>query len=129
MFHFEHDPLIWLVNSRGCFRHYPVKASTLKAAKPIQRNRSFGRRWSQMERRPRRGKQLLQCVAPELKWFVHQIAIFLAKQIEEHDRGRNLLRKKGHARGGRMNTEFDRVEVQSMLRRDHDFTVENAAIG
>src|SRR5215469_12832074 len=76
-----------------------------------------------------RSKQRLQFLTPELKSIVPQVPIAQAKQVEKHDRRRNLVRKKSHPRGGRVNSELQSFEVEAATSGNDDFAIEHAAFG
>ena len=51
------------------------------------------------------------------------------EQVEGDERCRRLLRELRDARGGRMQAQLQRVEVEPVRRRDHDLAVDDAAVG
>ena len=68
-----------------------------------------------MKGRRRGGRAVIRARATLRERRVAQIAIALAEQIEEHDRGRNLLSKQLHARRGRVKAQLQRIEVEAVV--------------
>ena len=83
-----------------------------------------------MERRRRGSKQRLPALRAACRnGSARRSAIALAKQIEEHDGGRDLLRQQLHARGRRMKAQLQRFEIEPAAPGDHDFAVQHATLG
>ena len=66
-------------------------------------------------------------LTPRSKWLAPQIPVAFAKQVEEYNRCRNLLREKLHPGCGGMNAELQCLEIEATRRGDDDFAVEHAA--
>src|SRR4029450_2405926 len=92
--HFQHHALIGFVGSREWLRDYAVKARTLKATKPICRHCNISGCRRHMDWWCRGGEQRVEGSTTFLKRPAPKISVALAKQIEEHNRRRYLLRKK-----------------------------------
>ena len=90
------------------------------------RSRVIGVRWigglaSASSRSRRTRRSLLGDVA--------QVLPVDGDRVERDERGRRLLRELGDARGGRMQSHLQRVEVEPARRGDHDLAVDHAAVG
>src|SRR5580704_10272704 len=96
MLDFEHHAFVGLVNSLPRFGDDPIEAGALEAAKPIQRHICFIGRRRDVDRGHRRAKQRFQLLPALLKRLAAQIPLSLAKQVEEHNRCRCLLRQQLH---------------------------------
>ena len=126
--HLQHHPLVRLVGPGHRLGHNPVKPRAFKPPKPIRSHTRIPRSRSQVKRRRGRRKQRLQFPPPALKRNTAQIPIAHTKQIEEHNRRRNLLRQKLHPRSRGMNPQLQSLKVQPAILGDHNLPIEHAPI-
>src|SRR5206468_13097170 len=100
-----------------------------EAAEPVGSSRTVACRGCEMERRRHPLEQALERRAAFAERCLAQITISFTQEIEEHHRSGNLARQRLHPRRGRMESELERLEIESAAARDHDLAVEHAALG
>src|SRR5262245_12007028 len=125
--HLEHHPLVRLVGAAFGLRHHAVQARALEASEPVGRGAALlgGRR--QVQGRLGALEQRLELAAALAERAGAQVPIALAEKVPEDHRGRELLRQHRDARGGGVDAQLQRLEVESAVPRDHDLAVEHAA--
>ncbi len=103
-------------------RPAPSKRSNQSAA-----TLAIGRGRRQVQRRGDAREQSFELGAALPERELPQIPVAFAQHVQEHDRRRDLPRQQLNARGGRMDPQLQRVEVERAVPRDHDLAVEDAA--
>ena len=127
MLNLEHHAFVGLVSSLLPFGDDPIEAGALEAAKPIRRHTCFIGRRRDVDRGHRRAKQRFQFLPALLERLATQIPFSLAKQVEEHNRCRGLLRQQLHPGSCWMYAELKYFEVETARRGDNYLAVEYTA--
>src|SRR5688572_3608408 len=82
-----------------------------------------------MDRRLYGGEGALEQRTPLGLRHVSQVAAIEGEEVECDKRGGRLLRQLGDARRRGMQPKLEDVEIESVRRRDDDFSVHDAAVG
>ncbi len=127
--HLDHRALPRLISEAGGLGDDAVEPGALEVLEPVLRLRAVTRHGSQVNGRRCARQQLFQRRAPRALRLVHQAAAGDGQRVEGDEGRWGFLRELGDARGGGMQPELKRVEIEAVGRGDDDLAVEHAVLG
>jgi hypothetical protein len=113
----EHDALVGLVGAGGGLGHHAVEAGALEAAEPVLGGGAVGGGGGEVERRRQVCQQRFEELAPLAERGVAEVAVALGEDVPEDDRGGQLAGEQLDARGGGVEAELQRLEVERAVAR------------
>src|SRR4051812_33990562 len=95
---------------------------------PVLGERAVARGGGEVHRRPGGAQRILEALAPFGERRLAQIVVAVREEVPRYERCRRLLGQQLHARGGRMDAQEERFEVEPRGADDDDLAVDDAAL-
>src|SRR5437868_499088 len=126
--HLEHHPLVRLVSPAFRFGDDAIESCTLEALKPVGCGRSVARRRRDVKWRLRLPENRLESRPPLGERRLAETLVAFAKEIEEDDGRGNLYRQLLDPGFRRMQPHLKRIELETLVSRDDDLSIEHAPL-
>ena len=124
----EHRPLARLVRRIEPLRDDAVETGALEPLEPVGRGRAIAGRRRQVDGRLGAAEDGLQAGSPLALRDLAQVLVAEREQVPGDEAGRRLLGQHLDPRGGRVDAQEKRLELEGAVARDDDLAVEHAAL-
>ena len=129
MLDFEHDSLVGLIGEISRLGDDSIEAGAFEAVEPVESDVAVGGGGSDVNRRLCGVEGGFEHGAALLKGLLAKIPIALAKDVEEDAGSRGFRGEEFYTRGGGVNAELQRIEVEPSFPGNDEFAIEDTFCG